>query len=103
MGGWIIGELAELGALSAMLATTVRGGALAVFGRAHVRGVDLLANLSDARLAALAIVDAVNVLIGATRANLEAALRDLAAATSLRGLAGAVERNPQFLLIGCRP
>ena len=40
----------------------------------------------------------------AAHANLEAALRDLAAATaSLRGLASAVERNPQLLLTGRRP
>jgi paraquat-inducible protein B len=41
---------------------------------------------------------------GETRANLEAALRDLAAAAaSLRGFAGDVERNPQLLLTGRRP
>jgi paraquat-inducible protein B len=40
----------------------------------------------------------------AAHVNLEAALRDLAAATaSLRGLASAVERNPQLLLTGRRP
>jgi len=39
-----------------------------------------------------------------TRANLESALRDLAAtAASLRGLASDVERNPQLLLTGRRP
>ena len=41
---------------------------------------------------------------GETRANLEAALRDLAAAAaSLRGFTGDVERNPQLLLTGRRP
>ena len=40
----------------------------------------------------------------AARVNIESALRDLAAATaSLRGLANAVERNPQLLLTGRRP
>jgi len=39
-----------------------------------------------------------------TRANLDSALRDLAAtAASLRGFAGDVERNPQLLLTGRRP
>ncbi len=41
---------------------------------------------------------------GETRANLEATLRDLAAATaSLRGFASDVEHNPQLLLTGRRP
>ncbi|OUI99847.1 paraquat-inducible protein B [Acetobacter orientalis] len=38
------------------------------------------------------------------RANMDAALRDIAAAAaSLRGFAGDVERNPQLLLMGRRP
>ncbi len=41
---------------------------------------------------------------GETRANLEAALRDLAAAAaSLRGFSSDVEHNPQLLLTGRRP
>jgi len=41
---------------------------------------------------------------GTARANLEATLRDLAAAAaSLRGFASDVERNPQLLLTGRRP
>ena len=41
---------------------------------------------------------------GADRANIDSALRDLAAATAaLRGLAADVERNPQLLLTGRRP
>jgi paraquat-inducible protein B len=41
---------------------------------------------------------------GATRVNLEATLRDLAAAAaSLRGFASDVERNPQLLLTGRKP
>jgi paraquat-inducible protein B len=41
---------------------------------------------------------------GAARANIEAALRDLAAATaSLRGFAGDIEHNPQLLLTGRKP
>jgi len=41
---------------------------------------------------------------GAARVNLEAALRDLAAATaSLRGFASDVEHNPQLLLTGRKP
>jgi paraquat-inducible protein B len=38
------------------------------------------------------------------RTNLDAALRDIAAAAaSLRGFAGDIERNPQLLLTGRRP
>jgi paraquat-inducible protein B len=41
---------------------------------------------------------------GADRANIDSALRDLAtSASSLRGLASEVERNPQLLLTGRRP
>ena len=41
---------------------------------------------------------------GAARANIESALRDLAAATaSLRGFASDVEHNPQLLLTGRKP
>jgi paraquat-inducible protein B len=41
---------------------------------------------------------------GASRANLESTLRDLAAAAaSLRGFANDVEHNPQLLLTGRRP
>jgi paraquat-inducible protein B len=41
---------------------------------------------------------------GETRANLDATLRDLAAAAaSLRGFANDVEHNPQLLLTGRRP
>lgn len=41
---------------------------------------------------------------GEARANLDATLRDLAAATaSLRGFANDVEHNPQLLLTGRRP
>jgi paraquat-inducible protein B len=38
------------------------------------------------------------------RANLDAALRDIAAsAASLRGFSSDIERNPQLLLMGRRP
>ena len=41
---------------------------------------------------------------GATRANIDSAVRDLAAtAASMRGFASDVERNPQLLLTGRRP
>jgi len=89
IGDRVIRQLAGLGALSAMLATAVRGGALAVFGRAHMRGVDLLANLRDAGPASLAIVGVVNVLIGAILAFVGAVqLRKFAADTYVANLVG---------------
>jgi paraquat-inducible protein B len=41
---------------------------------------------------------------GAARANIDSALRDIAAASaSLRGFASDVEHNPQLLLTGRKP
>ena len=89
IGGWVIGQLSGLGALSAMLATAVRGGALAVFGRTRMRGLDLLANLREAGPASLAIVGVVNVLIGAILAFVGAVqLRKFAADTYVANLVG---------------
>lgn len=88
-GGWVIAKLAGLGALSAMLATAVRGGVLAVFGWTRMRGVDLLANLRDAGPASLPIISVVNVLIGAIFAFVGAAqLRKFAADTYVANLVG---------------
>ena len=91
---------------------------LAEFGKAaatgdrqlNQRGAELHTLLAASTQAVQQARDALGGVQGLTsdraaaRANLEAALRDLAAAAaSLRGLAGAVERNPQLLLTGRRP
>ena len=65
LGDNTVGLLAELGTISTLLATTLRGGALAVLGRAHMRKVDLFANIRDAGPSALTIVGVVNFLVGA--------------------------------------
>lgn len=74
------------------------------------RGADLhtvLASTAQAVRQASETLNEVQGLIskrGETRANLDSALRDLAAtAASLRGVASDVERNPQLLLTGRRP
>jgi paraquat-inducible protein B len=74
------------------------------------RSADLRVFLSSANQTALQTRAVLNELRGFTsergsaRANLEATLRDLAAAAaSLRGFASDVERNPQLLLMGRRP
>ncbi len=67
----------------------MRGGGLALLGRARMRGVDLLADLRDAGPAALAIVGVVNVLIGAILAFVGAAqLRKFAADADAANLVG---------------
>ncbi len=48
LGGRTIGLLTELGTLSTLLAATMQGGVLALFGRTRIRGVDLLANIRAA-------------------------------------------------------
>ena len=89
VGGWVIGKLSGLGALTAMMATALRGGVLALVGRAGMRGVDLLANLRDAGPASLAIVGVINVLIGAILAFVGAVqLRKFAADTYVANLVG---------------
>ncbi len=64
LGGAAIGAVTEFGTLCTLLANTVRGGVLALVGRARLRPVDLLANIRDAGPAALMIVSIVNFLIG---------------------------------------
>ncbi|MDN7351501.1 MlaD family protein [Acetobacter senegalensis] len=67
------------------------------------RGADIHATM----LSATKALDSLQGIISprsADRANLDAALRDIAsAAASLRGFASDVERNPQLLLMGRRP
>lgn len=74
------------------------------------RGADLHTLLVSSNQAIVQSRDVLNGLRsltsdrGVARANLEATLRDLAAAAaSLRGFASDVERNPQLLLMGRRP
>ena len=74
------------------------------------RGADLhrvLAAAADTAARASASLEGLRGLTsdrGAARANLDAALRDIAAsAASLRGFASDVEHNPQLLLTGRRP
>lgn len=67
------------------------------------RGADLHATL----VSATKTLDTLQTILSprsVDRANLDAALRDIAAsAASLRGFAGDVEHNPQLLLMGRRP
>jgi phospholipid/cholesterol/gamma-HCH transport system permease protein len=89
IGGGTIGLLTELGILSTLLAATVKGGALAVLGRARIRWVDLLANVRDAGPSALIIVSVVNFLIGAILAFVGAVqLRKFAADVYVANLVG---------------
>ncbi len=65
LGGAAIGLLREAGVLSTLLGTTAKGGVLALFGRARMRPVDLLADIRDAGPSALLIISVVNFLLGA--------------------------------------
>jgi paraquat-inducible protein B len=85
---------------------------LTVDGRGQLdsRGADLhrvLAAAADTATRASTMLESLRGLTsdrGATRVNLDAALRDIAsAAASLRGFASDVEHNPQLLLTGRRP
>ncbi len=67
------------------------------------RGTDLHLTLSSATKTLNALQDILSER-SADRANLDAALRDIAVtAASLRGFASDVERNPQLLLMGRKP
>lgn len=67
------------------------------------RGKDLHVTLSTATKTLDSLQDILSAR-SVDRANLDAALRDIAAtASSLRGFASDVERNPQLLLMGRRP
>ncbi|MCX5616393.1 MlaD family protein [Bombella sp. TMW 2.2559] len=68
-----------------------------------MRGKDLHVTLASASQTLEALQDILSAR-SVDRANLDAALRDIAAtASSLRGFASDVERNPQLLLMGRRP
>ncbi len=89
IGGGTIGLLTELGVLSTLLATTGRGGVLALAGRARMRAVDLMGNIRDAGPSALIIVSVVNFLIGAILAFVGAVqLRKFAADVYVANLVG---------------
>lgn len=88
-GGVYLGWLTEVGVLSGLLATTAKGAALALVGRARMRRVDLLANIQDAGPSALIIVSVVNFLLGAILAFVGAVqLRKFAADIYVANLVG---------------
>jgi phospholipid/cholesterol/gamma-HCH transport system permease protein len=89
LGGGTIGIVSEIGAVSALLSDTGRGGIRALAGRAQMRGEDFLSNLRDAGPSALVIVSVVNFLVGAILAFVGAAqLRKFAADTYVANLVG---------------
>jgi phospholipid/cholesterol/gamma-HCH transport system permease protein len=88
-GGVILGTLTELGVLSELLGTTIKGAALSLAARARIRAVDLLANIRDAGPEALLIIGTVNFLIGAILAFVGAVqLRKFAADIFVADLVG---------------
>jgi phospholipid/cholesterol/gamma-HCH transport system permease protein len=89
VGDRVLAVLSDLGTLSILLSATVKAGALAPFGRARVRTIDVLANLRDAGPSALLIVSVVNFLVGAILAFVGAAqLSKFAAGTYVANLVG---------------
>jgi phospholipid/cholesterol/gamma-HCH transport system permease protein len=89
LGARVLGVLTETGILSLLLTDTAKGGVGALFGRARVRSVDVLANIRDAGPSALIIVSVVNFLIGAILAFVGAAqLRKFAAGAYVANLVG---------------
>jgi phospholipid/cholesterol/gamma-HCH transport system permease protein len=89
LGGRTIDLLTEVGVLATLLVTTARGGVRALGGRARMRAVDLLGNISDAGPSALIIVSVVNFLIGAILAFVGAVqLRKFAADIYVANLVG---------------
>jgi len=89
IGGGTLALLSSLGTTSILLGETVRAGALAPFGRARVRVVDIFANLRDAGPSALLIVSVVNFLVGAILAFVGAAqLAKFAAGAYVANLVG---------------
>jgi phospholipid/cholesterol/gamma-HCH transport system permease protein len=88
-GAGTLAWLADLGAACLLLSAAVTAGVRAPFGRARVRGVDLLADLRDAGPSALMIVSVVNFLLGAILAFVGAAqLRKFAAGAYVANLVG---------------
>src|SRR4051812_37294021 len=65
LGETSLGAVAELGIVTLLLTATTQGAVRALAGRARMRAVDLLGNISDAGPSALMIVSVVNFLIGA--------------------------------------
>ncbi len=89
IGGRTMRLLDELGAISVLLAATVRGGVRAVLGRARMRRVDLATNVRDSGPSALIIVSVVNFLVGAILAFVGAVqLRKFAADMYVANLVG---------------
>jgi phospholipid/cholesterol/gamma-HCH transport system permease protein len=89
LGGETFDLLAELGTISTLLTTTMRGGAFALLGRVRMRKVDLITNTRDAGPSALMIVSVVNFLIGAILAFVGAVqLRKFAADMYVANLVG---------------
>ncbi len=89
LGGAATGLLTETGLQAALLAATVRGGALALSGRARMRRVDLRRDISAAGPSALPIVAVVNFLTGAILAFVGAVqLRKFAADSYVADLVG---------------
>jgi len=89
LGGQTVDLLAELGTVSSLLVTTLKGCAFALLGRARMRKVDLVQNIRDAGPSALIIVSVVNFLIGAILAFVGAVqLRKFAADVYVANLVG---------------
>jgi phospholipid/cholesterol/gamma-HCH transport system permease protein len=89
LGAATIDTVTEVGVLSSLLAAAARGSLRALAGRARMRGVDLLGNISDAGPSALVIVSVVNFLIGAILAFVGAVqLRKFAADIFVANLVG---------------
>ena len=89
LGDLTLALLSDLGTISLLLAATVKAGALAPFGQARVRTVDVFANLRDAGPSALLIVSVVNFLVGAILAFVGAAqLSKFAAGSYVANLVG---------------
>jgi phospholipid/cholesterol/gamma-HCH transport system permease protein len=89
LGGKTLDMFAEIGVVSELFATTVKGGLRAVVARALIRGIDLLGNVRAAGPSALIIVSVVNFLIGAILAFVGAVqLRRFAADIFVANLVG---------------
>lgn len=63
-GLWVIAQASEVTAVATLLGGQILRSGVALLGRARMRGVDLLACLYDAGVAALPMVALVNVLVG---------------------------------------
>ena len=89
LGGAALAALNEIGAVGTQFAAVITGIILALRGRARMRTVDLLSNISDAGPSALLIVGVVNFLIGAILAFVGAVqLRKFAADMYVANLVG---------------